>query len=183
MIHLIEIRGLKALDEELKALPMKIQKKILVGATAKGANVFRDAAKVSVPVAAKPHYSYPYVRKSERLRRIAARMSGVRKARGRSSDAVLITPGNIQRGMRAFRVRDVSATGLEVRYAIGPAKKKGTRRVNDPWYWRFLEFGTKHLRGRRFLRNAFTANVAKVIEVVRAELERRIGRSNNKLGV
>lgn len=181
MIKLIEIKGLKDLDEELKVLPMKIQKGILAGAVAKGATVFRDAAAGSAPVASKQHYFYPYVRKSERLRRIASRLRGERKARGRSASAILITPGNVRRGIRAFRTRDTSATGLEIKYLIGPAKKKAAGAVNDPWYWRFLEFGTRHLRERRFLRTAFTANIQKVIEVVRQELERRIGRSKKKL--
>lgn len=55
--------------------------------------------------------------------------------------------------------------------------KKGKRRFryeNDPFYWRFHEFGTKKMKARPFLRPAFEATKEAQIEAMRKRLRARI---------
>lgn len=39
----------------------------------------------------------------------------------------------------------------------------------DTWYWRFLEFGTKHSRAQPFLQRALTKNLTRVTDIVTIE--------------
>jgi HK97 gp10 family phage protein len=53
--------------------------------------------------------------------------------------------------------------------------KAGKKTVNmDAWYWRFIEFGTRRMPARPFLRPAFDAQKMAAIEAIRAYLARRI---------
>lgn len=59
----------------------------------------------------------------------------------------------------------------------GGAKKNET----SPFYWRFLEFGTKHIEpAKPFLRPAFDANRLQVLEAMKGAIERGITREANR---
>jgi len=58
------------------------------------------------------------------------------------------------------------------------AKKQGraVKDVDDPWYWRFTEFGTSKQAARPFMRPAFEESRERVLEVVSQKLKDGIER-------
>lgn len=46
-----------------------------------------------------------------------------------------------------------------------------TRYQNDPFYWRFLELGTKHIRPREFLQKALQAKRTEALAAMEARLQ------------
>jgi HK97 gp10 family phage protein len=52
----------------------------------------------------------------------------------------------------------------------------------DTWYWRFIEFGSSKMRARPFMLPALRANADRATDVIRAELERQIGKLASKAG-
>jgi HK97 gp10 family phage protein len=140
-----EFRGLKELEHNLGYLSEHLRKRGVLRMMSRAAVPMRDDAKVRAPILQTP----------DRRR----------------------TPGTILRSIRIWRQRKTpyAATfyvGIAAlsRKAIS-AFKTATKKVagdnpNDPFYWRFLEFGTAKMRARPFLRPAFetkkheSANVA-----------------------
>ena len=86
-----------------------------------------------------------------------------------------ILPGALRASISARRIRDKAATVMNT---IGPRKAKGI----DTFYWRFVEFGTKYMAARPFLRPALHDNVARVIEAMRARLEKGVDREVRRMG-
>lgn len=87
-------------------------------------------------------------------------------------------PGTIMRNIKIWRHK---RTPFAVTYFVGVRKlsgasvakfkkankgKSGGQNPNDPYYWRYLEFGTSKMRAQPFLRPAFEAK--KVEAVARA---------------
>ena len=53
-------------------------------------------------------------------------------------------------------------------------KKKGEKKVEVPFYWRFIEFGTSKMPAKPFLRPAFDAKKEVAIERIGEKLDERI---------
>jgi len=165
----IEVQGLRELQVALKALPQKMTQRVLNAALMKGARDIANEAKKRAPVlnpmdstALKGRRRAGTLRRNIRARVIrayehtASVMVGVRQL---SSKAIL-----------AFK----KATG-----------KNGAANPDDPFYWRFLGFGTSKMRARPFLRPAFetkkfaAANVIK--DAIKARLEVEAKKLNTRV--
>lgn len=126
----VRIDGLRETIAELRGLPDKLRKRALRNALAAGGRVVRDAARKAAPVI---NPADPMV------------LKGYRK------------PGTLKRAIvvrtskRARRGGDLGVF-VNVRPANGAAK--GAKNPKDPFYWRFVEFGTKRTRPKPFLRPA-----------------------------
>jgi HK97 gp10 family phage protein len=164
----IQIKGFKELETYLNDFTEKVAKSAVASGVLAGANIVVQAAKASAPMADKPHYFYAYRRKI----RGGGRRGAITK--------YLIQPGNIRRNLRAIRVKSSLAS---VMYAAGPIKRrgKGSSYEEDPWYWRFHEFGTRKKGARPFLRPAFDQNISRIIEAVRVRLQYKIEKENARL--
>lgn len=72
-----------------------------------------------------------------------------------------------------MRVKPIKAARL---------KKLGKYDVkNDPFYWRFVEFGTSKMPARPFLRPAFEANKDKAVTIIRDKLKVTIAKAAAKV--
>ena len=121
----VKVKGIPDLRNALREIPKKLRKRALRNALAAGARVIRDDARRSVPVLQE---FVPY-----------RRIGTVRKAI------------NVRSSKIARRSGDV---GVFVNVRPAKVANRGGKSPVDPFYWRFLEFGTKKMRAFPFLRPA-----------------------------
>lgn len=146
-----KVRGIPEMKAALRRLHGDLRRKLLRQALAEGARAVRDDARRTVPTL---NASSVPVRK------------GYRTA-GQVRKSIVVRTSKMAR-----RAGDV---GVFVN--VRPAKRgqRGAKNPNDPFYWRWLEFGTKAMAARPFLRPA----AGKLGEALRI-IERRLGRDVQK---
>lgn len=123
------VSGLPDLRAALLGIAPKLRRRALRNALAAGARVIRDDARRRAPV----------------LQIAGVLKSPIRKA-GTVRDAI---------GVRTSKIaRKAGDVGVFVN--VRPAKRgaRGAKSPNDPFYWRFLEFGTAKMRASPFLQPA-----------------------------
>lgn len=148
MTTTVEIRGLRELSDALKALPKKLERRVLNAALMTGAREIEREAKLRVPV-----------RTGTIRRNIRAR------------------PGRPDAGHNATVI--VGVRRLSGRQ-IARLKARG-KTADDPFAWRFLEFGTQKMTARPFLRPAFEARKVSAAFTIKEALKRRIEAEAAKL--
>lgn len=126
------IGGLQDLRRQLLDLAPRLRRRALRNALAAGARAFRDEAKRLAPVLKLSTYSG-----ASAVRR------GVRKV-GTLRNAIRVRTSKL-----STRRGDV---GVFVN--VKPLKGGGAKNPNDPYYWRFVEFGTRRSGEKTFLRAA-----------------------------
>lgn len=144
----VEVKGLAALAEALKALPAEIASKNggpLKTALRAAAKVIQEDAKTRAPV-----------------------QSGVLR------DAISV-------------MRDPHPGEVTERYVVKPTKarkvqkiirtKKGNIGSTSAFYWHFLEFGTRNISARPFMRPAFEAQKQNALGVFSTNLGKGIKRA------
>ena len=148
----VRIHGAREVLRAMQELPRRLDRRILNKALISGARLVRDEARRMAPV----------------LKELDPRRR----------------PGTLQRAVHAGAVRpDRYAATVWVRVRpltrrqIASFRKKskaaGALNPNDPFYWRFVEFGTSKMAAQPFLRPAFEMKkVPAVNEVVRDARER-----------
>lgn len=57
---------------------------------------------------------------------------------------------------------------------VGVRRSGKARKDQDPYYWRFVEFGTRKMRARPFLRPALEAKRNEATQMIRERLAKRI---------
>ena len=125
----VEVKGIEELKRKLTLLPKVMRSRVLRNALAAGAREVRDDAKRNAPV----------------------------MSLGTALRAPYRKPGTVK---QAIRVRTSKADrrggDIGVFVNVRPAKKdqRGAKNPNDPFYWRWLEFGTKKMAARPFLQKA-----------------------------
>ncbi len=121
------VHGIEDLKAKLLAITPALRKRVLRNALSAGARVVRDEAKRNVPVLA----------------------SAVR--------APYRAPGTVKKAIRVRSSKIARRSGdVGVFVNVKPAKSgaRGAKSRTDPFYWRFLEFGTRKMRARPFLKSA-----------------------------
>ena len=136
----VKIDGLDDLKRALADLTPQLRKKVLLSALRKAARVVSDAAKASAPVLAQPA---PYRTRGLVRKRISVRTSKESRRAGDVGVFVNVRPAP---GAKYKRING--------KRTFVKASQRGARSATDPFYWRFLEFGTKKMRARPFLRPA-----------------------------
>lgn len=122
-----KVSGLQQLGEALRGFADKLRVSTIRNALAAGGRVFRDEAKRLAPVLRVP---------------VRRRGGALRRKPGTVRDAIKVRTSKVAR-----RQGDV---GVYVN--VKPAKKgqAGANSPNDPFYWRWLEFGRSgHVKGSR----------------------------------
>jgi HK97 gp10 family phage protein len=119
------ITGLREFKDKLQQLPKTLRRRVLRNALAAGARVVRDEAKRQAPVLASENRNTPY-----------RKVGTVRKAISVRTSKRDRLEGNV-------------GVFVNVRPAKGAAR--GAKNPDDPFYWRFLEFGTSKMAARPFL--------------------------------
>ena len=145
----IKLEGFDELTAKLKAIPAAMRKRVIRNALAAGARLVRNEARKLVPV----------------LSPAAALKAPYR------------TPGTVKKAINVRTSKQSRRSGdIGVFVNVRPAKagQRGAKSKTDPFYWRFLEFGTKNMKARPYLQTAadklpealdlFKASVTKWIE-------------------
>lgn len=138
----ISLGGVDELKRALADASVKIRTKAVRGALREAGKVIQTAARAAAPVLAVPTAR----RKPGTVKKnIFTRVS--KFARQAGNEGVYIN------------VRGIRGTAR-----IKKLGKAGATNPNDPYYWRFLEFGTRKMAARPFLRPAATANFSAVAD-------------------
>lgn len=141
----VKINGLKELGQAMNQLERKVRNRISVKAMRKGGAIIREQARANAPVLKEnvPH------RKKGTLKK-AIRSSTKLKGNGKTQTVIWVKRLNIKQ-ITAFK---------------GKSGKSGAVNPNDPFYWRFVEFGTSKMAARPFLRPAFTAKKEEAAQAI-----------------
>lgn len=138
MASMMRVRGVEEAVQALRALPGKLARRALRNALAAGARVVRDDARRRAPVLDRAEHRAPFRTPGTVRDAISVRTS--KQARRRGDVGVFVNVRPLKRGaVSAFK----AATGL-----------RASRNARDPFYWRFLEFGTRFMAARPFLQPA-----------------------------
>lgn len=149
-----KVNGIPELRAALAGLVPKLRRQALRNALAAGARIVRDDARRRAPVL-QPTLKAPYRKPGTVRGAVSVRTS---KAARRAGDV-----------------------GVFVN--VRPAKRgqRGAKNPNDPFYWRWLEFGTKKMPAMPFLQPA-TARLRDALEKFKAVIGPQIQRLNKKGG-
>lgn len=118
------VHGVKEMGEALRGLTDSLRKRVLRNALAEGGRIVRDEARRRAPVL-QPTMRAPYRKPGTVRRAISVRTSKIARRRG-----------------------DV---GVFVNVRPAKGAQRGAKSPNDPFYWRWLEFGARHMAARPFL--------------------------------
>lgn len=150
----VRLEGVDDLKRALAEAGPHIRKKAVRGALREAGKVIQQAAKAAAPILRVPT---PYRKAGTVQRNIAVRAS--KFARRVGDEGVYIN------------VRPLRGTARVARYG-----KAGAKNPNDPFYWRFLEFGTKKMAARPFLKPAAEskgeAAISKFMQSVVPQIEK-----------
>ena len=123
-----KVKGIPDLNEALKGIVPKLRYRVLRNALAAGARLVQQAAQAKSPV-------------------ISAEALAVRKGYRK--------PGTVRKAISVRTSKIAKRKGdVGVFVNVRPAKSgnRGAKNPNDPFYWRFIEFGTKaRVKGSRSL--------------------------------
>lgn len=142
------VQGIPDLRAALQGIVPKLRRQALRNALAAGARVIQREARARAPVL---QMSAPY-RKAGTVRdAIKVRTSPQAKKAGNVGVFVNVKPA------KGAKFRTVSiglfSRRIKVRRQVA-ASQRGAKSAVDPYYWRFLEFGTKKMGKRPFLEPA-----------------------------
>ena len=150
--EVVRIEGLDELKRKLSEVPKAMRKRVLRTALAAGAREVRDVAKRNAPV----------------------------MTLGTSLKAPYRKPGTVKQAIRVRTSKaDRRAGDVGVFVNVRPAKagQRGAKNPNDPFYWRFLEFGTKKMPARPFLQRA-TSALPKALTIFQERIAKWINETN-----
>lgn len=143
------VTGLPDLKTAMQALPEKIRRKVLIKALRAGAKVVLQAARQAVPVMAQPN---PYRTPGLVKKRLTVRTSKTARQAGNVGVFVNVKPAEGAK-YRTTNVRRVAGLKIADRQ-LKKASQRGAKSKLDPYYWRWLEFGTKKMTARPFIQPA-----------------------------
>lgn len=138
MAEFVKVAGLAELGKRLRELEPKLARKHLKRAVVAGARLVRDEARLLAPV------DRGILRKS-----VIVKYAPERSRNGKATYVVTVRRGKkYQKVMRKVR-------GMTVEQNL------------DAFYWRYLEFGTRYISPRPFMRPAFEMRKFQVVDVIR----------------
>lgn len=147
------VRGADKIAEALLKLAPELRRGPAMKALRAGGRVVQKATLPHIPVLKKPIY-----RRGVLIRK----------------------PGTVKAALKVRSSREASRAGdVGVFINVRPAKgaDRGKFSPNDPFYWRFIHFGTKRIAARRFLDKGAEALPNEALQ----EIERSLGPAIEKL--
>lgn len=155
----VKLEGVDDLKRALANATKSIRTKAVRGALRAAGKVIQQAARANAPVLVIPT---PYRATGTVKKRITVRASKFSRQAG--NEGVYIN------------VRPISGKAQVKKYGRAVAKNK-----NDPFYWRFLEIGTKKMAARSFLRPAAESRGNEAISVFMKTVIPQIEKLNNRV--
>ena len=152
-----KIEGLAELGKALRELPERVARNGLRVAVYAGAKVVRDDARARAPKAAQ------------------------------SLGPNQPPPGTLKRSVIMKHIPELSSLTRQTFFVTvrhGKKYRKQGKKGNlsqDAWYWRFVEFGTRKMRARPFLRPALEAKRREAGQAMKDRLSERIEMEASKL--
>jgi HK97 gp10 family phage protein len=151
-----EVKGAADLVKALEALPDRVARNGLRASVYAGAKVVRDEAKRRAPIAKQSMPNQP-------------------------------PPGTLHRSVIMKHIRELSSLTRQTFFVTvrhgkkyrNQGKKKNLSQ--DAWYWRFIEFGTRKMAARPFLRPALEAKRYEAADAIKSRLAQRIELEAKKL--
>lgn len=172
------IDGLDHLLAQLKALPKALRSRVLRNALSAGARPVRNRAKREAPVLSAAGAAKAPFRKPGTVRdAIAVRASKVSKREGNVGVFVNVRPAK----GAAYKTETLrsSLLGIKVQHrSLKRASQRGAKSRNDPFYWRFLAFGTRKMAAIPFLQKAAAAELPNALKIFTAEVGRWVAKVN-----
>lgn len=123
----VEVKGLDELKRKFEEIPKALRRRVLRNALASGARLVRDEAKRNAPL-------------------LQSILKAPYRNRGTVKNAIKVRTSKLDR--RAGNV------GVFVNVKPAAKGQRGAKSPTDPFYWRWLEFGTKKMSARSFLQPA-----------------------------
>lgn len=155
----VNVLGLKEIKSVLDRLPARLGEKVVRAALRSAAQVIRKDAQARAPVLQQPKWG----RKAGTLRK-----SITIKRSKRDKYGVYLTVA----GLSAKKIKE---------WRKGSVSKDSAYNPDDPWYWRFLEFGTATRSAHPFLAPAFEAQKFAALRRFEEFAKRRVVREAEKL--
>lgn len=154
----LKVHGFDELTRALAEASSTIRKKAVRGALREAAKIFVTSARSAAPILKVPtkRRAVGTVRKN-----IVVRNSKLARKAGNEGVFVGVRP------LRGARTKKLG--------------KAGANNPNDPFYWHFLEFGTKKMAARPFLRPAADKS-SQVIDVFMKRVVPQIEKLNKRAG-
>ncbi len=156
-LETVQVQGLEQLSKALKELPDRMARNGLRASVYAGAKVIRDEARLQAPVA------------------IA------------SLGPDQPPPGTLKRAVIMKQIPELSSKTNQTFFVTvrhGKRYRKQGKKGNlsqDAWYWRFVEFGTRKMRARPFLRPAFDLRKNDALDAIKTRLAERIEQAVQEL--
>lgn len=135
----VEVKGLDELKSAMRLLPNKIRMRAVYKGLGSAGKIVRDEAVMRAP-SLKKNTKY---RKTGTLKRAIALR--------RSKDAARLRMVGVFINVRPLKSALRSTRSARKRSALGTP---GAQNPNDPFYWRFVEFGTNKMDKKEFLAKA-----------------------------
>ncbi|SFK74500.1 phage protein, HK97 gp10 family [Nitrosomonas aestuarii] len=86
-------------------------------------------------------------------------------------------PGVTQYNLGVRHGRDLGKRHTKF-LALSKSGRVVTKRVNDPFYWRFHEFGTKYIQANEFIQQSLKNKRTEAIAAMSAKLKQEIDKAN-----
>jgi HK97 gp10 family phage protein len=146
----VKVEGLAELGKALRELPGRVARNGLRASVYAGAKVVRDEARAQAPKAAQ------------------------------SLGANQPPPGTLKRSVIMKHIPELSGLTRQTFFVTvrhGKKYRKQGKKGNlsqDAWYWRFVEFGTRKMSARPFLRPALEAKRREAVQAIKERLQQRV---------
>jgi HK97 gp10 family phage protein len=120
----------------------------------------------------------------EKLRQLGPRLSrnGLRSAVNAGAQVIRrevkarapSDTGTMQRAIYVKQIREKSSDVQQTFFVGVRSGKRFQKKGLDAYYWRYVEFGTRKMAARPFIRPAFEAKKSAAVEAIKAKLAERI---------
>jgi HK97 gp10 family phage protein len=173
----LKVEGLADLRQALSDIPVQLRKKVLLGALRKAARVPLLAARQLVPVLDSAAVSrYPNRTPGLLKKRLTVRTSKASRAAGNIGVFINIKPAA---GAKYKTSKGSDLLGSYTKRTKTKDSQRGAKSRNDPYYWRWVEFGTKKMRAQPFLKPA-GESLPQALSVFMAEVIPQINKFNSR---
>lgn len=154
----VNIKGLKELGQAMNSLERKVRNSIGVKAMRKGGAVIKNQARANAPVL---EHSVSHRKRGTLKKAISAST--------KIGENGSVTTKIFVRKLKISKITAFKSNG-----------KNSSANPDDPYYWRFVEFGTSKMPAKPFLRPAFTAKKEQASREIIMTLQDEILRGGRK---